>query len=1104
MEIFTDDVRRAARLRLDDDHDSLYAQPVIRLALALVAAALTQQVPAAPAQSASPDETAIRAAVQEYFDAQAARDPDKAASFWSASANPRVTRDTFIALFGSPADERYTIDVRAVVVRGSEARVRVSWMRTRVETRGGQQFTARTSALNAETWRKEGDTWKLLRDAPFADELADEYLALPPGDRAGYVDRQTPPDRAMLRYAVSQRATMAITLGKDYPGGRTLFERALEISRATGDRVGEANSLHNIGQADYVLRDYPAATEAFSKELAVAREAADEAAAGGALYGLGMVAYASGEYSSALVSYRDALALYEKRDEGASANRALISIGNIQYLQADYDGATASYRRAETLGISGQDPQGASLARSGLARVLAAQGDLAAALDMYGRVLADARGAAAADPRLGNAVATTLESIGEVHFRLGNVEQARAAFEEAKRLVDRDPDFSARLYSSLGLTELVAGRYDSALADYTESRARFVKAKDAASAGRAWIGIGFAHAANEKWDESIAAYNSAIRELEGRDEDRARAWLGLSLAQSGAGDNTAALESARRVLGIADALKNLDLSWRANVRSGEALTKLAKLDEARASFEAAIAVIDGLAQEAPVNPDARGQLNDSASAWAGLAIARAKGGDARGALVAAEARRAHIRRMHLAAFQADITRGESDEERAAEQSLAREIVATRAQVKAESGGPHPDTARLERLTDKLTDLTARRAALQTQLYARIPGLAEWRGVAPPPDVDLDALAPNASTVAIEYVMTDDELLVLAVDRGDAGAQVTSATLPLKRHGLAEDVAAAMKPSVIQDRAQWRKAAEPLRRSLLASVGDKLRDRDTCVVVPDDVIWKVPIEALRLDSGQDAADGDGDLGARMHVTYATSFAALALERRLAASRVTPAIVDGPPVRAAFVVAPTIADAVRAQLAITQPGWKEADAVVALARVHADAAAYGDAAVVKSGADATKAAVRALFADADVVQLSAPLHVSGPTPLFSSVLLVGGESGSPDDSRWEAREWFAVEGRARVLVLDDASTLGGAGVAGAMDTLAWAAAAAGVSTIVVARWPADAYTPDALETAFHGELAKGAPAAAAWAAAVKTARKTSLAPASWAGFRFIGVQ
>jgi tetratricopeptide (TPR) repeat protein len=1104
----------------------------------------------------SPDEQAVRAAVQQYFDALAARDPDRAASSWSAGANPRMTRDTFVALFGPPAEDVYTIEIRSVAINGGEARVRVSAVRTRLETRGGQPFTSRLSVLNSETWRKEAADWKLLRDAPFADELADQYLAAPEADRAKVIERLSTADRAALRYAVSQRATMAVTLGKDYAGGRALFERALEISRAIGDRVGEANSLHNIAQADYILHEFPAATEAYGKELAVAREASDDSLAAGALYGLGTIAYASGEYSAALGDYRDALALFEKRGDDSAASRALISVGNIQYLQADYDAATASYRRAESLAVSAQDPQGAAFARGGLARVLSAQGDLAAALEMYSRVLADARAAAAMDPRLGNGVATTFESIGEVQFRLGNMDQARAAFDEARRLVDADPGFSARLYSSLGITELVAGRFDAALADYLESRARFVKAKDDESAARAWIGIGFAQAARDKWDDAIAAYNSAIRDLEGHDEDRARAWLGLSLAQTGAGDQTAALESARKVTGIAGALKNQELAWRGAVRAGEALTKLARLTEARDAFQSAIEIIDQLALEAPVNPDARGQLNHSADAWAGLAVAKAKAGDARGALDAAEARRAHIRRMHLAAFHADITRGESDDERAAEQALVHDIVTLRAQVKAEGGLTHPDRARLQRLTERLTALTLKRAEQQAALYARLPALAEWRGIRPPaagnsggpgsptgastPDgIALDELVPDASTVAIEYVLTDDELLALVIYRGiddagagaDLGVQVTSSVLPLKRHGLADDVAAAMKPAVLQDPAAWRTAAEPLRRALLAPIGDRLEGRARCIFVPDDFIWKVPIEAL-----PDGGGSNGALGTHMRVTYATSFETLATERRQAgpppgasavpladappatsaatpvppasaaasaASAAAPAAsTAAPAASAAFAASPVISDATRAQLAMTQPGWKEPDPAASLARAAASAKAYGDAGSLKTGTDATKAVVDAMPGEADIVQVSAPFQVSGPTPLLSSILLAPGAGASPNELRWEAREWFALRGRAHVLVLDDASTLGTAGAGTAFDTLAWAAAAAGVSTVVLGRWPADAFALDALEVAFHAELAKGTAPAEAFQAAVSQAREKSAAPAAWAGLRLIG--
>ena len=131
------------------------------------------------------------------------------------------------------------------------------------------------------------------------------------------------------------------------------------------------------------------------------------------------------------------------------------------------------------------------------------------------------------------------------------------------------------------------------------------------------------------------------------------------------------------------------------------------------------------------------------------------------------------------------------------------------------------------------------------------------------------------------------------------------------------------------------------------------------------------------------------------------------------------------------------------------------------------------------------------------------MSGPTPLFSSVLLGGGGDTSDNDGRWEAREWFNLNGRARVMVIPDASTFGTAGIGGAMDAFAWAAAAANVSSLVLGRWPGDGFATDAFLSALHAQLAKGVPVDEAWRAAIVSAReKNGPAPAGWAGLRLIG--
>ena len=1060
----------------------------------MIAAALVVALLAQVAQPAvqSPDEEAVREAVRAYYEVQTKKDPDKAAAFWSAAANPRMSREAFVAMFGA-GEAEYTADVQSVTIKGTDARVRVSVTIARTIVRNDLPTIARMTQLFSQVWRKEGAGWKLLREGTVADEIADDLIAATPAERPALYEthRQY---LTQARLAISQRATMAITLTKDYVRGKELFELALEVAALANDRHGQANSHHNIAQAWYFLGQHEAATASYEKELALGREIPSDDVSAAALFGLATVAYSRAEYTRAVGFYRDALAIYEKKDDGGAIGRALVSIGNVEYLQADYDAAIASYRRGLDLLVAARDSLGAGFARSGLARVFAAQGDLVASLQMYEPVLEDARRAASADPRARFAPAGPLESMGEVYFRMGNLDMARTAFAEARSLLT-EPGDVGRLSGNLGLTELVAGRFDAALANYTDSRDKYVKASDAPSIGRAWIGIGFSHAAREKWTEAMTAYNTAIKLFEDQKlvEDAARARLGLSLAQSGAGEHMAALVSARRVGADAVTVGSDDLVWRAAVRAGEALRKLDRLADARVEFDRAVAAIDTLAAAAPANPEARAQLDDSASAWTGLAFIAAAARDSRGALAAVEARRAHIRRTQLAGFQRDITRGMTAEEQADEQAIVRELISTRAQLRAERNLPHPDQARIDKLQQQLTTLLSRRADQQAKLYARLPELQYWRGLKPPADDLFAAVPADFRSIVVEYLAEDDELLVVTIARGEQGPDVTAVLAPLERKELSEQIAQALQPAAIKDPSEWRTRAAPLAAALIAPIALRLADRDRIIVIPDDLLWKVPFEALPL--------GDGTLGARVRVGYATSLATLVLQQRAAEVPGTSGArhLSG---SVAVFAAPEIPATVRAQLALAHTGWKPPDEEASLKAATEQVRAYGETAAVTSKADASEAAARAALGTADALQFSGPVHVSGASPLFSMIVLAGTGDAPDNDGRWELREWFRGSSHARVAILADGSAFGGAGAGSAMDAFAWAAAAAGIPTLAIGRWPADGFSTDVVLAEFHRGLAKGLAPAEAWSAVVSPRMTAGEPPAAWAGLRLIG--
>ena len=133
-----------------------------------------------------------------------------------------------------------------------------------------------------------------------------------------------------------------------------------------------------------------------------------------------------GTTHAALASYREALAIYERPETAPAIGSTLISIGNVEFMQADYEASTGSYRRALTCWKAPSISGPSRWPKRAWPAYYSAQGNLPAALEMYTTVLDEARARERAGARPAIDLAATLESIGELHYRLGNVDQARA------------------------------------------------------------------------------------------------------------------------------------------------------------------------------------------------------------------------------------------------------------------------------------------------------------------------------------------------------------------------------------------------------------------------------------------------------------------------------------------------------------------------------------------------------------------------------------------------------------------------------------------------------------------------------------------------------
>ena len=923
-----------------------------------------------------------------------------------------------------------------------------------------------------------------------AEQVTDGLLAAPPERWPGMLASEEPAFvLGPLRMTVLMRGSRAAAAQR-YAAALAPFALLRAIGRVTNTPRVQLEALQNLGNANFFLRRYQDAADAYAEAVALARDARETDYEASALDGVAMVAYSRGDYAAALDGYRAALDIAERDAEPAPIARGLVSVGNVQYLQGDYDLAAASYRRAITLLGDASDNETLAMAWRGAARVYTAQGDFASALVAQTHALADARRRAAQSE-----IANDQEQVGELHFKLGNIAEARSTFDDARRMFDalRDVESAGRLLADIGLTELVAERFEAAVAAYTQSRDRFQQAKNPVGIGHAWVGIGFSEAGRARFPDAIDAYKVAIGIFDAnhRDEDAGRAWLGLSLAHYASGDYTSALDDATRVAAIGAAIHNDDLAWRAGVRSGDALRRLGRLSEARDEFNAAIALINTIAAQAATSADARTMLEDSGSAWAGLAFTMAQQRDPEAALLAAEQRRSHLVRVMLAPFERDVTRGMTSGEIESERARLRAIVSLTAERRAERASPRPDRDRLTRIEEQLSSALAARDREQRALYEKQPDLALWRGRRPVRSLDQLTSALDAETTAVEFIAEDDELLVLTAarerrttDDGLLDSRVTASVVPWHRHDFAVSIATAIERASAADVRVWAERVKPVADMLMPLITPHLTGTTRLVVVPDDVLWSVPFEALPLASS--------DLASTVDVTYASSLYTLGLRRRVRE--------DG---EVSFIGAPVLASDTEAQLAAAVPEWAPENPDLVERDVQEQARAYGEEAHVVTRADATQAAALASLERASMLELGARLQLSGAAPLFSCVLLSPAAAERTDDGRWELREWLNGTGRGAVMVLPDAGGAGGGGLDAAMMALDWASASAGTSAVFVARTPESVFDPAPVLRAIHASRAAGIPLELAYRAAVSSVHQAAASgPSGWAALRVIG--
>jgi tetratricopeptide (TPR) repeat protein len=1063
----------------------------------------SQELPPSP-----PDDPRILPLVERFFAAQEAEDADAYLALWSTKGSrPHPEQLAFVFKAG---DDRFSeIAIERVTRIGDLLRVTVSVRRERTTTIPIPGAAPRVST-GMRQWSlalvEEAGELRILSEGFPADTLATALLAARTSEeRATLMDGEPGLLNTRLLEALSSRADSQAQIGQ-HGAARATYERVLDVARRIGHRKAEGEALQNIGNTYYFQNRYADALEHYERRLALERDPLNEAGAAGALLGIATIKYSSFEYGAALEAYREALHFYEVLDDEAGSATALLSTGNVLYLQGDLEGAAADYRRSRDLYKRTHNTDGEARALAGLGRVLVAQGDYAPALEAFAGVWEEGR---ARSNRVMQANAS--HSTGEVHLRLGNPDAARAAFAESRQHLEAAEDTSGvgQGWQGTALAELLAGRFGAAEKAYASSMTACAAAPDQPCVARAIVGLAWTLFLQARYDEAIAQYRKAIDAFTALNKpvEVGRAEVGLSQALYGKkefGQAAAAAFAAR------DRGPVLDVIWRARLAEARARRQLQQPDGSRASALAAVEVVEAMAREALDQPVPR-VARDTADAFVFLAVLHAEAGEAIEAFELVERGRAHALRIALANNERDIVRYMTADERESERAAAARVGSLQAQIEKERGLPKPDGERIARLEDALAEAMASRTAERARMFERWPDLRVWRGLAPAAtSAEVAAFVAGEATTIAQFVIDQDDLLVLTVqppapdeDVVQFGAHLS----PVARQDLAALIAGAIHPGVLKGTGEWRAAAEPLVNLIPLAARDALAPARRVILLPDDVLWRVPFEALPISPAWLAEPAE--------ISYAASMTTL-----LRAAEVTPgthdARVTGVPIMAT--AAPALPEARLATVTRTAPDWTLRDATAAERELKAVTAGFEETpALILLGAAATEGAFREAVSSARVVHVAAPFRISAASPLFSPLLFSEapaaapqGENAAPppvdpaDDGVLEPREVMNLNLRADVVVLSDGAAAAMRDAAGAVGTIGWAWRASGVQALMLRRWADDDdAAADALIADVHARLRDGlsAPAALRAARAAARARGTDVPPWAWAAWMVV---
>ena len=244
-----------------------------------------------------------------------------------------------------------------------------------------------------------------------------------------------------------------------YAQAKNLFEKALLISKETGNRSGEAASCTNLGAVYLSIGEYEKAREYLEKSLAIQTEIGDRSGEASSYGNLGWMYKSIGEYEKAREYLEKSLAIQTEIGDRNGEASSYTNLGGMYQSIGEYEKARQYLEKSLAIQTEIGDRNGEASSYGNLGLIYQSVGEYERAREYLEKSLAiqteigDRRGEA-----------SSYTNLGAIYQSVGEYERAREYLEKSLAIETEigDKRGEASSYTNLGAIYQSVGEYERA------------------------------------------------------------------------------------------------------------------------------------------------------------------------------------------------------------------------------------------------------------------------------------------------------------------------------------------------------------------------------------------------------------------------------------------------------------------------------------------------------------------------------------------------------------------------------------------------------------------------------------------------------------------